>query len=97
MRRNYEDIDRGDEYDTRWRTLGNVDWKNAELKRDIDDDEILGSSSKRVTHFVGSPSLIGAFSRLGLIDVNQLGVQATVWGWAYSYLRTLRIELILSS
>src|SRR5437870_2521848 len=56
------------------RTLENVDWKNIELKREIDKDEILNLKQKPGRDIlVGSPSLIVALGKLGLIDEYQLG------------------------
>jgi dihydrofolate reductase len=63
------------------RTLKNVDWKNAELKNEIVKDDILDlkqQTGKPV--LVGSPSMIVALGKLGLIDEYQLGVQPTVIG-----------------
>lgn len=63
------------------RTLENVDWRNTELKREIVKEEILDlkeQAGKDV--FVGSPSLIVALGKLGLVDEYQLGIQPTVIG-----------------
>ena len=63
------------------RTLDSVDWKNTELKREIVKDEILElkyRSGKDI--LVGSPSLIVALTKLGLVDEYQLGVQPTIIG-----------------
>jgi dihydrofolate reductase len=63
------------------RTLKTVDWKNTELKNEIVGDEILELKQQPGKPiFVGSPGLIVALGKLGLIDEYQLGVQPTVIG-----------------
>jgi len=63
------------------RTLESVDWKNAELKREIVKEEILELKEHAAKDiFVGSPSLIVALGNLGLVDEYQLGIQPTVLG-----------------
>src|SRR5688572_4959272 len=63
------------------RTLESVDWRNTELKRGIDKDEILELKQRAGRDLlVGSPSLIVALTQLGLIDEYQLGVHPTVVG-----------------
>lgn len=63
------------------RTLDRVDWKTAELRREIVKDEIV--ELKQIAGkpiFVGSPSLIVQLGNLGLIDEYQLVVQPTILG-----------------
>lgn len=63
------------------RTMKRVDWRNTELKNEIDKDEIVvlkKDDGKDI--LVGSPSLIVQFSNLGLIDEYQLGIHPTVVG-----------------
>src|SRR5438552_164161 len=72
------------------RTLQHVDWKNSTLKREVIKEEILelkqsrsqspadNGGSKNI--FVGSPSLIVAFTQLDLIDEYQLCVHPIILG-----------------
>ncbi len=63
------------------RTLRNVDWKNATLKKEVIEEEVLElkqQSGKDI--LVGSPSLIVALTHLDLIDEYQLSVQPIVLG-----------------
>src|SRR6185503_19546365 len=66
------------------RTLKAVDWKNTMLKKKIIKEEIIGlkqsSNGGSKPILVGSPSLIGAFTQLDLIDEYQLAVNPTVLG-----------------
>jgi len=63
------------------RTLEGVDWRNTELKKEIVKEEILELKQRAGKDLlVGSPSLIVALTKLGLIDEYQLGVQPTVIG-----------------
>ena len=63
------------------RTLGGVDWKNTELKRDVVKDEILELKKQAGKNIlVGSPSLIVALVQLDLIDEYQLVLQPIVLG-----------------
>jgi dihydrofolate reductase len=62
-------------------TLKRVDWKNTELKTEIVKEEIIDlkrQAGKDI--FVGSPSLIVAMAKLGLVDEYQLSVHPTVIG-----------------
>jgi dihydrofolate reductase len=80
------------------RTLENVDWRNTELKREIVKDEIL-ELKKRADKpiLVGSPSLILALGKLGLVDEYQLAVQPTVIGSGLPLFKNIsdRIDLKL--
>lgn len=63
------------------RTLKNVVWKNSTLKKEIVKEEITAlkqQAGKPIA--VGSPSLIVALAKLGLVDEYQLGVQPIVVG-----------------
>lgn len=63
------------------RTLESVEWKTAELKRELDKNEIVKlkqQDGKPI--FVGSPSLIVQVANLGLIDEYQISVHPTIFG-----------------
>jgi len=80
------------------RTLESVDWKNAELKREIVKEEILELKEHAAKDiFVGSPSLIVALGNLGLVDEYQLGIQPTVLGSGLQLFKNVedRIDLKL--
>ncbi len=63
------------------RTLPTVDWKNTEVKGEIDKDDILDLKQKAGSNIlVGSPSLIVALGKLGVIDEYQISVHPTVVG-----------------
>ncbi len=63
------------------RTLKNVDWKNTTLKHEIIKEEILELKQQTGKNIlVGSPSLIVAFTQLGLIDEYQLNVNPIILG-----------------
>jgi dihydrofolate reductase len=80
------------------RTLKNVDWKNTTLKNQIIKEEIEALKQQAGKNIlVGSPSLITAFTRLGLVDEYQLGVQPTVLGRGLTLFKNIkdRIDLKL--
>lgn len=63
------------------RTLESVDWKNTELRKEIVKDEILELKQRAGKDLlVGSPSLIVALTRLGLVDEYQLAVHPIIIG-----------------
>jgi dihydrofolate reductase len=63
------------------RSLETVDWKDTELRREVDKDEILQFKRQEGKDMVvGSPSMIVQFAKLGLVDEFQLGIQPTVVG-----------------
>ena len=63
------------------RTLTHVDWKNAELKREIVKEEILDLKQQPGKDiFVGSPSLIVALTNLDLVDEYQISVHPAIVG-----------------
>lgn len=80
------------------RTLDRVNWKTAELKREIVKDEILDlrqQAGKDI--FVGSPSLIVQLTNLGLVDEFQLAIQPTIAGSGLALFKDIdgRIDLTL--
>jgi dihydrofolate reductase len=80
------------------RTLENVDWKNTELKRAIVKDEILELKQQPGRDIlVGSPGLIVATAKLGLVDEFQLAIHPTVVGTGLPLFKntTDRIDLKL--
>jgi dihydrofolate reductase len=63
------------------RTLRNVDWKNATLKKEVIKEEVVELKQQAGKDIlVGSPSLIVALTHLDLIDEYQLSVQPIVLG-----------------
>ncbi|MBS1769911.1 MAG: dihydrofolate reductase family protein [Acidobacteria bacterium] len=63
------------------RTLEKIEWKTAELKRELIKDEIVELKQQPGKPiFVGSPSMIVQLGNLGLIDEYQLGIHPTVVG-----------------
>jgi dihydrofolate reductase len=80
------------------RTLESVDWRNTELKREIDRDDILALKQKASNNIlVGSPSLIVQLGNLGLIDEYQLGIHPVVVGSGLQLFKNItdRIDLKL--
>ena len=76
----------------------NVDWKDTELRREIDKEEILGLKQQEGNDiFVGSPSLIVAFTKLGLVDEYQLGIHPVIVGSGLPLFKNItdRIDLRL--
>ncbi len=81
------------------RTLESVEWKTAELKREIVKDEIVDLKQRLGKNIlVGSPSLIVQLGNLALIDEYQIGVQPTVSGSGLPLFKNItgRIDLRLS-
>ena len=81
------------------RTLNNVDWNNTELKNELLKEEILELKQRIGKNIlVGSPSMIVAFSQLGLVDEYQLGLHPTVVGTGLPLFKNIndRIDLKLS-
>lgn len=63
------------------RTLEKVEWKTAELKRELVKDKIIDlkqQSGKPI--LVGSPSLIVQLANLGFVDEFQLGIHPAIIG-----------------
>ena len=80
------------------RTLESVDWKNTEVKSEIIEEEILELKQRPGEDIlVGSPSLILALTKLGLVDEYQLGVHPTVVGGGLPLFKNItdRIDLTL--
>jgi len=80
------------------RTLENVDWRNAELKKEIIKDEILELKQQAGKNIlIGSPGLIVSLANLNVIDEFQLGVQPTVIGSGLPLFKNItdRVELKL--
>ena len=81
------------------RTLKAVDWKNTMLKKEIVKEEIIGlkqsSNGGSKPILVGSPSLIGAFTQLDLIDEYQLAVNPTVSGSGLPLFKNVRDRINL--
>ena len=80
------------------RTLKNVDWRDTELRSEIDKNEILKlkqQTGKAI--LVGSPSMIVQLGNLGLVDEYQLGIQPTVLGSGLQLFKNIadRIDLKL--
>ena len=73
------------------RTLRNVDWKNTKLKKEVTSEEVFELKKQPGKNIlVGSPSLIAAFTQLGLIDEYQLGVQPTVLGSGLTLFKNIK-------
>jgi dihydrofolate reductase len=63
------------------RTLKNVTWRNTELKKELNKEEVIQLKQQAGKDiFAGSPSLIVALSQLGLIDEYQLAIQPMILG-----------------
>lgn len=80
------------------RTLKSVDWKNSILKKELVKEEILELKRQAGKDIgVGSPSLITAFARLGLVDEFQIGLHPTVVGGGLTLFKDIqdRIDLKL--
>jgi dihydrofolate reductase len=81
------------------RTLNDVDWKNAELKKELTRAEILELKKQAGKPILaGSPSLIVALTQLDLIDEYQLSVHPVVLGSGLPLFKNIgeRIDLKLS-
>lgn len=80
------------------RSLKQVDWKTATLKKEVIKEEILALKQQPGKDmFVGSPSLIVTLAQLGLVDEFQLGVQPIIVGNGLSLFKNItdRIDLKL--
>lgn len=80
------------------RTLEKVEWKTAELKRELVKDdifELIHKEGKPI--FVGSPSMIVQLANLGLVDEFQLAIQPTIVGGGLALFKDIseRIDLKL--
>jgi dihydrofolate reductase len=82
------------------RTLDGVDWRNTELKREIDAGEIEALKRQDGNNIlVGSPSLIVQFANLGLIDEYRIVIHPTIIGTGMTLFKGIseRIDLELSN
>lgn len=80
------------------RTLENVTWRNTTLEHDITREEILELKNQTGKNIlIGSPSLIVAFTQLGLIDEYQLNVNPIIAGSGLPLFRNIteRVDLKL--
>lgn len=80
------------------RTLQEVNWKNSELKHEINKEEILELKKQEGGNIlVGSPSMIVAFTQSGLIDEYQIGVQPVILGQGLTLFKNIseRVDLKL--
>jgi dihydrofolate reductase len=80
------------------RTLANVDWKDTEMRREIDTQEILGFKRQEGENIlVGSPSMIVQLGNLGLIDEYQMAIHPAVVGSGLQLFKDIdeRIDLKL--
>ena len=81
------------------RSLKNVVWKNSTLKKEVIKEEIItlkqssNGGSKNIV--VGSPSLIIALAKLGVVDEYQLSVQPTVLGNGLHLFKNIRDRIDL--
>ncbi len=63
------------------RTLNEVTWNNSELKKELNKEEIIALKQQPGKNIlVGSPSLIVAFTELGLVDEYQLCIHPVIQG-----------------
>ena len=80
------------------RTLESVDWRDTELRREIDGDEIAELKKQNGKDiFVGSPSMIVQLGNLGLIDEYQLAIHPVIAGGGLQLFKDIdgRIDLQL--
>lgn len=80
------------------RTLKKVDWKSTTLKNELIKEEIEALKQQDGKNIlVGSPSLIVAFTQLGLVDEYQLGVHPVIAGSGLTLFKNIkeRIDLKL--
>jgi len=80
------------------RTLEKVEWKTAELRREIVKDEIIELKQRSCKDiFAGSPSLIVQLGNLGLIDEYQIAIHPAIVGSGLTLFKDIseRIDLKL--
>lgn len=80
------------------RTLKSIEWKTAELKREIIKEEILALKQQEGKNiFAGSPSLIVTLTQLGLVDEFQLGLHPIIAGSGLTLFKDIqqRVDLKL--
>ena len=79
-------------------TLKGVEWKNTQLKNEINREEILGYKKQEGKNIlVGSPSLIVAFANLDLVDEFHILVHPVILGGGLTLFKNIknRIDLKL--
>lgn len=79
------------------RTLGSVDWKNTTLKNELikeEIEELKRQDGKDI--YVGSPSMIVAFSDLGVVDEYQLCIHPVVVGSGLPLFKHLQKKIDLT-
>jgi dihydrofolate reductase len=73
------------------RTLQKVDWKNSVLKKELIKEDVLNLKQQAGNNIlVGSPSLITAFTQLGLIDEFQLVIHPVILGSGLPLCKNIR-------
>ena len=78
------------------RTLKNVDWKNSILKKEIVKEEIVALKQQEGKPIVvGSPSLIIALAKLGVVDEYQLSIHPIVLGNGLQLFKNIRDRIDL--
>jgi dihydrofolate reductase len=77
-------------------TLQKVNWKNSILKKELIKEEVLNLKQQAGKNIlVGSPSLIAAFTQLGLIDEFQLFVHPVILGSGLPLFKNIRDRIDL--
>lgn len=80
------------------RSLETTDWKTAELKRELVEDDIVELKTRMGGNIiVGSPSMIVQLANLGLVDEYQLAIHPTIAGGGLALFKDVngRIDLRL--
>lgn len=63
------------------RTLNKVTWRNSELKHELNKEDIIALKQQPGKNIlVGSPSMIAAFTELGLVDEYHLCIHPVILG-----------------
>jgi len=79
------------------RTLDHVDWRNTTLKNELIKEEIMDLKQQPGKNIlVGSPSMIVAFGKLGLIDEYQLAVHPVVLGSGLPLFKNVKDKIDLN-
>lgn len=79
------------------RTLEQVDWRNTELKREIEREAIIAikeTAAKDV--LVGSPSMIVQLTNLGVIDEYQIAIYPLIAGGGLQLFKNIAEKIDLS-
>lgn len=78
------------------RTLNEVTWNNSELKNELNKDDIIALKQQPGKNIlVGSPSLIVAFTQLGLIDEYQLCIHPFIVGKGLTLFKNINEQVDL--